>query len=297
VVTVHFYNCDATDERVVCRHLTTQINANKYAHEATPERLERFLRHEAGDTGRGGPLELILDEVDGVCNTKTFECLAEAAKNRVCRLILCGKHELYESMHIQNHVLKSRLQLMRLQPLSEADVRVLLIEPLLDLGFEIPPGDERRIVATVYGDTAGYPHLIQYYGVSLVERALRLKTDSITMSMIDDVRNSYETLQTLAGPILDMKDPREELLALLLVSECSDPFSEHDFAALAERERIQLDERAAGKLCRKLYINNIITWTSTDRYQVTSTALSRSAARLGFLASRLAELKVATRRG
>jgi hypothetical protein len=231
-----------------------------------------------------------MDEVDHVVNSETFEKLSEAAKNQVCRITLCGKHGLFEAMHVQNHVLRNRLTLMRLPPLAPAEVRALFMRPLVDLGFEIH--DEDELLKQVQNDTGGYPHLVQYYGKRLVERALSQQVERIDLQLFIDVQNSYETLQTFSGPVLDIKSPQDELIALAILQTLTSPFTEHDVRQLGARMGVPIDEKGASRMCRRLYVNNVVSWLpASERYQVSNQALRRAVSKLGVLRHRFAELQ------
>ena len=291
---IDLYTCDATQEESICRDIALPVNQNKRAFAATPDSLERFLRREAKECG--GPIELLLDEVDEVVDSTTFNKLVEAAKNRHCRVILCGKHKLFEAMHTENHVLRNRLTLMPLEPLKTADLHGLFTAPLRDLGFEMR--DEEKILEQVEADTGGYPHLIQYYGRRLVDHALKCDVNVINYQLFSEVQNAYETLQTFAGPVLDIKEPEEEMIALNLLRSLRRPFTEDEVRKVAGQHQVEIDEKKAARICRRLYINNVFAWLPTlGRYQIANQALSRAATKLGFLAPRFVELdKLLTRR-
>ena len=81
-------------------------------------------------------MELLLDEVDGVCQSKAFEELAEAVRLGYCRVLLCGKGTLYHTMRQQETQFSKRLQLIRPEPLDPDSAARLLLEPLAELGFK-----------------------------------------------------------------------------------------------------------------------------------------------------------------
>jgi hypothetical protein len=280
---------DIKDEREVCRFLTFKVNDTKWGHHQVPERLESFLRSEGNR--RGGTLELILDEVDLVCNTHTFQLLAEAAKEGACRVILCGKSELYDAMNRADHVFYKRLRLLPLGPLGASDARLLFVQPLIDLGFRINRVDEEQIFREVFSDTGGYPHLLQFYGDAIITEAMRRGSEDITPALCQAVANSDETDQIVGGQLLSIEDPLEQLIGLSLIQRYSDQIGESTIREIAAHEGISLGEREAERFCRKFYINNILTRCG-DYYQVANRGLAKAVRRRGYLGRRLAELRI-----
>jgi hypothetical protein len=284
-VMIDFLSCEDNSADGITQFLATRIHDGSRARYLKPGLLEKFLAFER--EFRGGPLELILDEVDGVCRSKPFAFLAEAARHGLCRLILCGKGVLYDTMHEQDNVLCARLRLLRLSPLGEEDATNLLCEPLRALGFEI--ADEEHLVAEVLQDTARMPHLIQFYGGALVEAAAN-KASSINPDLLELIRHDFETAQTFAFPLAHLQSEIHELIALSLLHQHQTSFTEHEVWQIARREGLPLSEQAAAHICRDLYINNVLMW-DRDHYQIANRAISRYARRLGYFAPRLAELR------
>jgi GTPase SAR1 family protein len=285
-VIVDFMNCDNLSAEGICQFLAISINDGRRARELKPAKIEGFLRKEAGI--RGGPLELLLDEVDRVCTSETFRYLAEATRNKYCRIVLCGKGELYEQMNDLESVLRRRLRSFRLPPLSEEEAQNLFTEPLRDLGFEL--SEPKRLIEEVLKDTGRFANLIQFYGGGLVEQAVAQGTDKITMELLETIREDYETAQMFADPLLRLKNVTCEWIALALLHQQQTTFTEQDVRHVARREGLPLDEKEISRICRELYINNILLWDH-DHYHIVNRALSRYARKLGYFAPRLAELR------
>jgi hypothetical protein len=291
-VYVDFMNCHETTDPGICQFLAIKINDGSRARSITPPQLDGFLRAER--KLRQGPLELLLDEVDRVCESQTFRFLAEATKNEVCRLIMCGKGVLYENMHTPKSILCERLRLMRLSPLDEKEAQNLLLWPFEDLGIKV--ADPVYLVDEILKDTGRFPHLIQYFGGALVEALEEQRTDCVTNNMLDVIRENFETAQRFAGPILSLENPVSELIALALLHQTQTSFSETEIAHIARAEGLRVDEKEVSRICRELYINNVLLWEH-DRYRIGNRAMSRYARKLGYFVPRLAELRKAAARG
>lgn len=287
---IDFMNCDNLTPEGICQFLAIGINDGRRARELKPAKLDVFLQQQ--NEILKGPPELLLDEVDAVCNSTTFAFLAEAARNRRCRIVLCGKGVLYETMRDPDSILCRRLRRLQLPPLTEEEGQNLFTEPLQHLGLEI--SEPKRIVDEILKDTGRFPNLIQFYGGALVELAVAQNTDKITMELLDVIREDYETAQMFASPLFKL-DETSEWIALALLHQPQTTFSEQDVRHVARREGLPLNEKDIGRICRELYINNILLWDH-DSYHVVNRALSRYARKLGYFAPRLAELRKKGRR-
>lgn len=282
-----FYDLTDLSENGIARFLAKAINSNRRAQDVTIDSLRRFLILEMG-LRPNGRLELLLDEVDRVVGSVCFGRLAEWAKAGFCRLIVCGKGELYEALHDTGHHLFGRVKHMRLGPLSAGLSKQLFLDPFVDMGFDLEDVD--RITQEVSYDTGGYPHLIQYLGSELATRVNRDNSNKIKYDLFERVRNDHEVAQFYTAPIESLDDEKTELVALTLLSERTDRFTVADVHRIAAREGIQVTEKEVAAMCRKLYINNVLGWRS-DHYVIAVPGLVRHARRLGYFQARLLELQ------
>lgn len=80
----------------VFAYIASRIADNSFSRRVRTERdLLAFLRHQAHRCG--GRLDLLLDEVDSICESTVLETLGHAAREGVVRLILCGRAKLAHS--------------------------------------------------------------------------------------------------------------------------------------------------------------------------------------------------------
>lgn len=282
---IDFYDCGTT-ERTIARHIAKRINPNRRADEMTEENLEAFLRFER--KLRGGPLELVLDEVDRVCTSETFQVLAECSKHEICRLILCGRGGLYEAMHDSKRVFSDRLRLMKLDSLTPEEGHELLLQPLKELGFDFDNPEE--LADAVCNETGRLPHLIQYYGGEFVERTAKRRSDKITFETFISIRDDRDTIATIAGPLENIQDEFSEWIALALMIRSIHTVTERDVCRVALEEGLEIGEREAARICRNLYINNVFSWQQ-DKYHFANPALLRYAKTRDYFKPRLRELR------
>ncbi len=295
VVYADFFYEDDLSDLGLARRVAIAVNDSKRARELQLDGLKSFLAHERRT--RQGPLELLFDEVDRVCRSNAFAKIAEITKETeaICRLILCGRGDLFEAHHDPSHPLHGRVRLMRLAPLSFEDTYKLFLQAFLDLGYELEDGN--RLAEDVFRDTNGYPHLVQYLGDELVSSAIARGVQKIDSALFQDVCDRYDTAQFFISAVQDLRNDDAELIALALLQEPRNTFTEMDIAQVAHRYGLKdLDRPAIAAICRLLYIHNVLSW-ERDHYVLATPALARYARKLGYFAPRLAELqeKIANR--
>lgn len=276
---VDFYSCPK-DPNSVARFLAMKLDASRRSHEVSAGKLLDFLQYQRFQ--HGGPLNLLLDEVDGVCRSEAFSTLGEAAKLGHCRLVLIGKGELLDLMLYRETQLKQRLQLLRLNPLDESDARDLLLEPLTDLGFRIEAPD--KLVDRVFSLTGRLPHLMQFFARRLAELAIEEKRNEISAAQAETLKWDYETALFFLSP-LDEKvfgNPEARSLAYLLLKEPPAGINPAQVCSLLRRRDPAINELQALKLCNELVIQNILVW---DRggFQIANEALVEYARHFGLL--------------
>jgi len=276
---IDFYHCPK-DPNIVARFLAMKLDASRRSNEVTVDKLLDFLQYKHFQLG--GPLNLLLDEVDNVCQSKAFSALGEAAKLGHCRLILIGKGELLNMMLYSETQLKQRLQLLRLSPLDESDARSLLLEPLTDLGFQVETPD--KLVEHVLRLTGRLPHLIQFFAKRLVELAIEEKRGEISAAQVEMLKWDYDTAFFFLSPLDEkhLENHEVRLIALLLLKECPAEITPAKVRLLARRWDLTFDEVHALRLCNELVIHNVLVWNRAG-FQIANEALADYARHFGLL--------------
>jgi len=276
---IDFYHCPR-DPNSVARFLAMKLDAGRRSNEITVNKLLDFIQYQRFQLG--GPLNLLLDEVDNVCQSEAFSVLGEAAKRGHCRLILIGKGELLNMMLYSETQLKQRLQLLRLKPLDEAAARSLLLEPLTDLGFRIEDPD--RLVDHVFRLTGRLPHLMQFFAKRLVELAIEEERNDISAAQVEMLKWDYDTafffLSPLDGKYLE--NPEARLIAFLLLKECPAEITTTKLRSLVRRWGLVLDEAGALRFCNELVIHNVLIW-NRGGFRIANEALVDYAKSFGLL--------------
>lgn len=218
--------------------------------------LKRFLLREQRKYGQS--LELLLDEVDEVCRSPVFESLGDCARDGICRLVLCGRSELLNMMQQAGSPLRRRLRLIQLHPLTEGEARQLIFEPLSDLGIRIE--EEEAFVARINALTGRFPHLLQFYGRKLAERALQKHSDLLTLKHVEEVRWDHETALFFTTALEGIKDLTLKRVALLLLRYRPHTINPYVVMRLAQSKGVPLTEQNASAACNALVIENVLSW-------------------------------------
>jgi hypothetical protein len=277
---VDCYACGENKPDGLARTIAMEIDGSSRSARMKLDDLMNFLRFQS-HVRLGRPVELILDEVDEVCQSSVMGELARAARMGICRLILCGRGALLHTMLNQNSLLASRLELLRLEPLDERAARLLLLEPLLDFGLRVEEPD--RLAEAVFGLTGRLPHLLQYYGRRLLELALQQRSETVSPRDIETLRWDFEAAQYFTSPLADLKDPRSRLVAFSILNANGGQFTVPEVLDLAARAGLRdLHHLEAFQICNDLVINNVLAWDKGS-FRVANEALRYYARQLGFL--------------
>jgi UDP-2,3-diacylglucosamine pyrophosphatase LpxH len=280
---VSFFGAETTPDRVA-RFLAMAIQASKQSDRMTAKGLVNFLRYMRSRLG--GPIELLLDEVDGVCAGEAFQYLGEAAKMGLCRLVLCGKGELLKMMLSAKSPLDCRLDLIQLGPLDEESARALLLKPLEDLGFRL--SDPDHILDEVLRLTGRLPNLIQYIGQKLAEFAIQEKTEVITREHMDKLRADFFIPQLFVKSLIDLEDPESRLIGLSLVDDGATNITASSLQGLGERHGLPFTSKRIMEIFVDLVINNVLVWNHGS-YSLANEGLPFYARQTGYLSKALAE--------
>jgi AAA+ ATPase superfamily predicted ATPase len=260
---IDFYDCLDKTSDGVAKFLAMKIEASSRSFNLTTSDLIKFLKYQAYKND--GPLELLLDEVDDVCKTEVFKLLTVAARQNVCRLVLCGRGNLLKTVLNEGSPIKGRVELIRLKPLGEEPARKLILEPLTDLGFII--NDRDALLKRVFHWTGCLPHLLQYYGKYLAALAIEDGAEAIGPELVAKIRQSFETAQVFAEPIESLADVQTRAIAIYVLQDGRRFFTTSQVQEIAARHGIRIEPARALDICNDLVINNIFAWLE-DAYSI-----------------------------
>ncbi|HKH44907.1 MAG TPA: ATP-binding protein [Thermoanaerobaculia bacterium] len=282
---IDFYACsNTTSSQEVARFFAMKIDSSSRSHRMTCEGLIDFLRYQLHE--RGGALELVLDEVDEVCAGAAFDVIGEAAKQGLCRLIVCGRGRLFKMLLSKDSPLACRLELLRPGPLEDEEAKALLFLPLRDLGIEVNRPDE--VAAKVFKLTGRLPHLLQFYGKKIAECAAEEPAAPLTLEMIEALSWDMDTAHYVTSLLRVLDTPGLRLLALALLKENPPEITVATARAVVSRWGMQLSHTQMTDLLNELVINSVLSW-KRGVFSISINALPTYAARLGYLDDGLTE--------
>ena len=234
---VDFFECADRSPLHWPRFLALKIDGSLNSSKVTLQDLPNFLRRFRRTLG--STPTLILDEMDEIIShsENTRQLLASIEKQELCRFIFCGRGEVYKAARNSQTGLGGRFRLMRLEPLDEASACRLFSEPLESLGLKFL--DREKILSHVLHMTGRLPQLIQYYGQSLAEMAVRASSYTLDASSIEKLNNDFETAQYFTSPLEDLSSPEIKLVAYCLLQDQSNQGSIARLQSLLARHRIE----------------------------------------------------------
>lgn len=191
------------DLDVAAREIATQVFNSRVAHETDLSNLDVSLRRLKYQDSRfsDGPIELVLDEIGSLLrldrdlcdseghNYQLMRKLKHARNMNVIRLTISARTETEELLcdkdnpfvpdvnGVPHHA--SRLKLLKLTTLSDAEAIQLLLNPLRDLGY---PVDENQIeLVNKLRQCHGVPALIQNLGLDIADEFSRHRRTAVAV--------------------------------------------------------------------------------------------------------------------
>lgn len=263
----------------LARSIAMKIEGSSIASRVTAQGLATFLTTLTRKIG--GPIELVIDEVDELCQMPpALNALASAARSGACRLVLCGRAQLLKVALSEPSPLGMRMHLMRLEPLSEQDATDLIKGPIEDLGFRI--ADPAQVFDRILHLTGRLPHHIQFYARGLIDLAIDRRSALIGSQMLDTLMLKFETAQYCVAPLLAVQSSDAQFVARRLLRQPDQPITPALVQRLASDAGRNLSLDRSVELCNELLIHNVLSW-SNGAYRVATEALRIFATRLGLL--------------
>lgn len=282
---VSFYKADP-DPDAAARFFAMEVHPGSRSDRMKADGLVNLLRYMRSQHNR--PIELLLDEVDAVCQGDAFGYLGEASKLGLCRLVLSGKGVLLRTMLSNSSPFACRMELLQLGPINESAARSLLLKPLSDLGFKFSDAD--HVFDVILPFTGRLPHLMQLFGRKFAEYAVRAHTNEITPALVDEVKGDFLIPQFFIKSLIDLDDPVTRLLGLLFVEQGLDRISIGDVQRLAESEGLKLDVKRVFDICLDLTINNVLVWDHGS-YRIANEGIGFYARQTDYLQTALTEAR------
>jgi hypothetical protein len=236
------------------QRLALEMSADSEAYRVNVQTLLRFLKRRSQDGH--APLELLLDEVDCVCRSPTFGSLGEAVRLNYCRVVMCGRGNLYRLMQDGTHQFEDRLELLLPEPLDPESAEQLLFEPLSHLGIKLD--DAVAVRQSVFELTALRPSLIQTSARFLFGLAQKDESRTVRQSHLQKLKERFLARSHAMLALKDMQDDLTQLMALLWLCEGRGDVTVGAFQRLADKHHVRLTAEKALEICDDLWICNVL---------------------------------------
>ena len=278
--------CTDKSPGALAHFLAMRLEGSRLSSKVGLDEFPNFLRRMRSRLGVR--VELVLDEVDSSVESAFFQTLGEAARNNLCRLVLCGRGGLLKAALRSSQRYGCRLDLMRLEPLDVEAARALVLRPLRDLGFELQ--DETSITGQLFELTGRLPYLLQFCLRRLVEVCIVGGAKLLTPEHVRELRWDYDTAQYFTSPLSDLTDPECRLVALVLLELSPDQVDQSTVQQIAASAGLRLDQERCKEICNDLFINNILAWRGGS-FRMANKALAHFTRESGYLASAIQEAR------
>jgi hypothetical protein len=243
------------DDHSLAQRIALDISAKSEAFKVNLGTFLRFLKRHSLDGQR--PIELLLDEVDAICDKPLFEEIAQAVRWGFIRLIACGRGGLHRMMRRKDTQLAHRLELIRPEPLDEVSAERLLREPLRDLGFEFE--NIAAIRAGVFDLTHRKPQMIHICAKRMLELARRRDSTVITLADLAATRAEMLAIGDELLPLDALQNDLTRLLMLMWLRAGGGRLTVTRLQELADSNRLRLSANGALDICYDLWICNVLT--------------------------------------
>ncbi len=275
---VDFYDYRGASEDALARFIAMQIAPSSRSNRMTLADLPQFLYMQSNLAG--APLELVLDEVDEVCLSDTFDVLAEAARKNHCRLVVSGKGNLLRLLRSPDRILAGRLVAIRPEPLTHEEARALLLEPFRDLDLQFAA--QGGMVEQILSLTSRLPYLIQSFARRLIEAAYQEGAQAVAIRHLEKVRGDFMSMVYSIAPLDDLTNSAVRVGALLILRCDAREVSVPLVQDLFRREGVAFSIPRIKEICEELVICSILIWEK-DHFRLANPAMAANAKRMGLL--------------
>ncbi len=271
---VNLQPCSSWKEDEIARYFAMHFRSVPYTSEVIVFReLRSFLFSVI--SGAGGPIELILDEADAVCNTDLLVIVGEFCQTSGSRLIVIGRGALRHHWRKQRATAFGRLRDLRFQALDTESAWSLFTKPISALGLTLTEPDHIR--AQVLKQTSCMPHLIQTEARAAVETAFISSATQISASLLRRGHDPFADFSTLRSHLDDLRDDKARLAAVeILLSQRAGLHTVESIGNLLHGYGSPITPAQVAEICDDLVINCLLGWDETGyappRWDVCQTA-------------------------
>ncbi len=260
------------------RHIAMAIDPCTDANRiASPQALASFLHFHAHRAG--GPLELLLDEVDTVCGQPHFDFLGECVRSGDARIILIGRERLLKYVSSGRSPWSYRINLLRPSALDRSAARSVLTLPMTNLGLSY---ESESCITHICEMTGRMPFLLQYYAQALLAAVASHDPPVIKMDTIRTFEKDFDTLHFMMRPLWELTDTRVRKLAVALLRAHKESYAPHELSALAHVAIPDMKPDDVFDMSNTLCIHGILVHEG-GRFRLANRSLRDLALKSGYL--------------
>ena len=223
-----------------------------------PDFLERMRRRYKRKT------IFLLDEIDNLVimqrgDWELFRMLRASANKGACQYIIAGFREAMQEQHLLDSPFYNFAQELRLSEFTRQQAHDLIVTPMENLRIRFKNRD--KVVARIYGETAGQPNLIQYYCMILLKRLDQTGERMVSPDSLIDVYSDEGFKGHLLSSFMENTRNREKAVVYALLSECAEcaiaGFSQVDIDAAVRGRQVALPQSDIDEACNVLSLAGV----------------------------------------
>lgn len=163
----------------------------------------------------------LLDEVDELLahdvarQEKLFRAFRALSQENRCRFVFCGERVLNARLNDAQSPLFNFCQTLRLTHLLPADAERVILEPMLEMGIQVPDPD--ALVEAIRDVSSCHPNVVQYICQQLLLGISAQEPRQATVEALEGVIGSRFFAEYYMAVIWGSASPLERLITLLMV--------------------------------------------------------------------------------
>ncbi len=216
----------------------------------------------------GGTITYLLDEIDGLLaqlgrDQKLFQVLrAVSMKDGVARFIIAGFRDVRRAMEDETTPFFHLGERVTLEALDRNEVAAMIETPLDHLRIKLQGREE--LVQRIFRETAGMPHLMQYYCQTLIEHLDHAAPpgDTLSVASLQAVYDNPNLHDVVVGHFMRNAPPLERavVFALLIAQQTRPgaPLSHKEIDQQLRVHGLNIDFVALNEACQNLVYSSVL---------------------------------------
>lgn len=232
-----------------------------------PNFLERMQRK------HGERIIFLLDEIDNLVlmqrgDWTLFRMLRASSNKGACQYIIAGFREAMQEQYLLDSPFFNFTQPIRLNEFTMREAHNLIVTPMENLRVRFR--NKQEVIGRIYEETAGQPHLIQYYCTILLRRLDQANEREVSPDSLIDVYNDEGFKGHLLTTFISNTTNREKAVVYALLDSFGQrkpgAFSQADIDRALKEHGITLTQVAIDEACNNLLLAGVFYRRGRDHY-------------------------------